>query len=212
MKSVYKNVKTVFFLAIDIILVTHFLEAADINKEKLNNIEKKFTTVVSNFNGRIEVAVKDKDGKITNMQIDIVPGESVEVPVGIPPKKGRITWRDVAQYESMIAREEDPYAKWFIENLWRDRINKALTILESRLKAEYPKHYHQINIRVKDVADALGIDPPVGFLTGDEFIKIPDEWGGRVPNVDPNILEKALDRVPDVFMSERPNRSASPFR
>ena len=188
---------------------------AGLDKDKMDAVEKKFTTTVSNFNGSVEVTVTDKDGKPTKVVVLIEPGEKLKVPRGIPPKMERLEWKDVAQYEAMLisVNVQDPYSRWYMENLWRDRINKTITALEERVRAEYPQNYEKINVSVKEVADALGIEPPIGFLTGETFTKIPNDFGGRIPNVDPNVLYKDLyrsDYIGSVFLDESMNRTASP--
>lgn len=185
-----------------------------VDKSKLDAIENRFTTTVSDFNGEVYVIVIDDKGNSTEEKIYIMPGESLKVPRGLTPQKGTITWKDVTHYEMMIARENDPYARWFVENLWRDRLNRVLVALENRLKEKYPTNYKNINIRVRDVADAIGIDPALGVLTGEEFVKIPNTWGGRVPNIDLSALERRLSPdyyINNIFPDERPNKSASPF-
>lgn len=125
----------------------------------VDKVKSGYTTVISDFNGNVSVTAAD-----TNMEVLLSPGEGVEVPKGMPIKRGVISWKDIAKYESaMVINPRDAYTKWFIENLWRDRINKVLAILETKLTKE---QIGEINAQsdkagkdllVEAISDELGI-------------------------------------------------------
>ena len=158
-------------------------------EERIGKAEKNYASSVDNFNGEIEIIVDEFGAPVTE-KILLLPDKDIKVPVikGEPPRE-ELTWKDVAQYENQLAKDPDPYVRWYVENVWIDRINKVLALLEEKLKEKYPDRYAEINVAVKDITDALGMQPAIGFLTSETFVKIPNSFGGKVPNVDPALAE-----------------------
>ncbi len=173
-----------------LILALCFLSASAafaIDKNKAAAIEEKYTDNLKNFDPSVSVRIKGSE-----VEVVLQPDKTARVPKSLSDEKRVMTWKDVAEFESkMMVSIVDPYARWFIENLWRDRINRVLKELEPKIKEKYPDTYRDVSISVKSVADALGMDPAIGFFTGEAFVKIPKEYGGRVPNVDPLLIEQA---------------------
>ena len=169
--------------------------AADDLEAKIEDARKQsmdkynYVTTVSGFNGEVEVAQRDVSGRVEEKhKVILKPGKKIEIPENTPMKEGKISWKDVAQFETVLARDRDPIARWFVENTWRDRINRVYDILDKKL---YEKHReavkklndkyeglskdraysealqelrkkYLVNILVRDVAIALGIPVPDG--------------------------------------------------
>ncbi|MFH1380919.1 MAG: hypothetical protein ABIH57_01955 [Candidatus Omnitrophota bacterium] len=147
-------------------------------QEKIDELKEKYSTTISSFNG--EVTVDTIDGK---MEINLKPGEALIVPKNLPPKKEPVTWKDVAQYENMLSREDDPITQWFIENLWRDRINKTLLVVRKGLEKKYTgkeisKHFSSREGQeasrnlIKSIQEALGL-PDRGPYTDKPWFILP---------------------------------------
>ena len=165
-----------------------YSEAAPVDQNRLNNLNAKYSDKATNFDGTLEVKVNGRMEKII-----LLPAGWLKVPAGLE-KKGTTTWKDIADYEmTTYMGRQDPYANWFMENLWIDRTNAVLAALEDKLKKEYPNKYTSMSIPVLEVTKALGIDPAVGPLTGEELVKIPVKFGGRVPHPDIGKFTDALD-------------------
>ncbi len=165
------------------------LEIKNENMRKQTLGEYNYTTTIPRFNGEIEVVQKDDRGEVKERyKLILKPGKNAEVPENVPMKEGQISWKDVAQFETVLARDRDPIARWFVENTWRDRINVVYAMLDKKLENNYKKAVKNlndkykglpkdraysetlselrkkyiVNIPVRDVAIALGIPVPDG--------------------------------------------------
>ena len=179
-------------------------------EQKINAMERaaekkyKYTTNIPNFNGKMDISERDKSGSVIGKgRIVLALAKGVKAPQGAA-KSGsqQVTWKDVARYEKALLQTHDPVNKWFVENLWRARINKVLVEVEKNAREKYPKDYKKIRISIRDVAIALGIPvpkngPPIGPLTNQPFLKQGLFGGTTMHRVDPEYVNVALDVFAD---------------
>lgn len=174
-------------------------------EEKINVMKRveerkyQYTSNMPNFDSKVNIDERDKAGTVVGKEtIVLALASDMQAPAGIASGGRQITWKDVAQYERALLETHDPVNKWFVENLWRARINRILKLLAEKAKKKYPKDYKKIDVSVRDIAIALGIPvmkdgPPIGPLTNQPFLKD----GSAIQNVDPEYVNLALD----VFMN-----------
>ena len=175
-------------------------------QEKINAMEKtaerkyRYTTKIPNFNGNMDVSERDKSGSVIGQEtIVLALAKDSKAPQGVAKPGGQqVTWKDVSRYEQSLLQTHNPVNKWFVENLWRARINKVLAEAEKRAREKYPKDYRKINISVRDAAIALGIPvpkngPPIGPLTNQPFLKEGLLFGSRMQKIDGKYINVTLD-------------------
>ncbi|MGB2705784.1 MAG: hypothetical protein WBC74_02885 [Candidatus Omnitrophota bacterium] len=208
-------------IALMITLSAHKVVNAAIDREKLERTKKlinsmdreeklkvmarveerkyRYTISLPNFNGKVNVDERDEFGQVLKKEtIVLALGKGIKAPLGVAVGDKEISWKDVARYEKTLLETHDPVNKWFVENLWRARINRALKLLAEKAKKEYPKDYKKIDFRVRDIAIALGIPvpkngPPIGPLTNQPFLKD----GNQLHKIDQEYIDLTLD----VFMN-----------
>jgi len=174
--------------------------------EVMKNITERkyrYTSDIPDFNGKLTVPERDTSAKVIGMEtIVLALAKDMKAPQGIAKGSGEeVTWKDVANYEKALLETHDPVNKWFVENLWRARINRVLAEVERKAKEKYPKDYKKIDVSVRDAAISLGIPvmkdgPPIGPLTNQPFIR-DGLFGTRLRRVQPEYIDVSLD----VFMN-----------
>lgn len=175
-------------------------------QEKINAMEKaaeqkyKYTANIPNFNGKMDIKERDKSGSVIGEEpIVLALAEGVKAPQGAAKPGGQqINWQDVSRYEEALLQTHDPVNKWFVENLWRARINKVLAAVEKKAKEKYPNDYQKINVSVRDVAIALGIPvpkngPPIGPLTNQPILKEGLLFGAKTQKIEGEYINLSLD-------------------
>lgn len=121
------------------------------------------TSEVATFNGEISISML-KDGKTIQETLLLKPGEALvnkEIMQKISSGKSSITWADVAKFEADLL-SKDLFSKLVIDNLWAQRINRVLGMLEAKYGYLPP---------LDSVLGSLGI--PKDRPTGGEYNYIP---------------------------------------
>lgn len=121
------------------------------------------TTEVATFNGEVSITVM-KDGKPTQEILYMKPGELLinkEIMQKISTEKKSITWADIAKFEADLV-SRDLFSKLVIDNLWAQRINRVLGMIEPKYGRLPP---------LNSVLESLGI--PKERPTGGEYNYIP---------------------------------------